>query len=405
MDTTPFDRPAHVPADLVRDNYPFAMGRTTTDNPFTALLEELHNGPEIIYATNAYPIDIPAWVPRRLNDIQAIYLDTEHFSSESFSPFPTLVGESWRVIPVEIDPPQHFQYRALLNPLFTPKRLQQLEDQVRRTAREYIDQFKEAGQCEFMSQFAMRFPIAVFLDLMGMPRERMEQFLEWEGLLLHSMDLEGIIRGTQQVVAYLREIIEERRNHPGDDLVSYLVNAEMDGRKLTDDELVGCSFNLYIGGLDTVTTNIAWQIRHLAEHQEDQQALRENPSLIPVAVEALYRRYPAVTTFRTCVKQIDIAGVTIMPGDKVAMSTTLGNTDPAAWENPMAVAIDRQPPRSLTFGFGVHRCVGVTLARRESVIAIEELLSAIPQFRLQNDVPLVTELGPILQPKNIPLVW
>lgn len=405
MDNATFEIPANVPADLVRDNYPFAMGRTTTENPFTTLLEEMHNGPDIIYATNAYPIDIPAWVPRRLEDIQAIYLDTEHFSSASFSPFPILVGESWSVIPVEIDPPDHFKYRALLNPLFTPKRLQQLEDKVRQTAREYIDQFKDADQCEFMSQFAMRFPIAVFLDLMGMPRERMEQFLEWEGLLLHSMDFEGIIRGTQQVVAYLREIIEDRRNNPGDDLVTYLVNAEIDGRKLTDDELVGCSFNLYIGGLDTVTTNIAWQIRHLAEHQDDQKTLRDNPSLIPVAVEALYRRYPAVTTFRTCVKQIDIAGVTLMPGDKVAMSTTLGNTDPSAWENPMTVSFDRLPPRSLTFGFGVHRCVGVTLARRESVIAIEELLAAIPQFRLQEGVPLVTELGPILQPKNIPLVW
>lgn len=405
METTAIDIPDHVPAELVRSNYPYVMGLTTSENPFTDMLAELHEGPAVIYTTNAYPIDIPAWVPRRLETLQAIYLDTDHFSSASFSPYAMLVGEQWNLVPVEIDPPNHSKYRSLLNPLFTPRRLQALEDKVRQTARDFIAQFKDAGECEFMSEFAMRFPIAVFLDLMGMPRERMEQFLEWEGMLLHSLELEGIIQGSQQVVAYLREIIEERRQNPGDDLVSIAVTGEVEGRKLNDDELMGLCFNLYIGGLDTVTTNIAWQIRHLAEHQDDQRILREDPSLITTAVESLYRRYAAVTTFRTCVKEIEIDGVTMKPGDKVAMSTTLANTDPSAWPAPYSVDVRKAPPRHMTFGFGVHRCVGAPLARRESVIALEELFAAIPQFRLKEGVPAMTELGPILQPKNIPLVW
>lgn len=398
------DIPAHVPAALVREDYPFIMGAQTSENPFSVFVPALHKGPDLIYSTNFYPGFQPAWVPRRFETLQALYMDTEHFSSEAFSPFPLLIGESWSLVPVEVDPPSHAMYRTLLNPLFTPARMRALEDRVREAARDTIAKFKDSDECEFMSAFALRFPIIVFLDLMGLPRERMEQFLEWEFMLLHSLDIENLAKGTRLVVDYLREVIEDRRKNPVDDLVSFAVTATVEGRKLNDDELIGLCFNLFIGGLDTVSTNISWQIRHLAEHPEDQRRLRADPSLIPAAVEEMYRRYAAVTTFRTCIKQTSLHGVTIMPGDKIAMPTTLANTDPGAWERPFDVDFDRAP-RHITFAYGVHRCIGAPLARRESVMAIEELLSAIPEFRVAQGEELITELGPILQPKNLPLVW
>jgi cytochrome P450 len=397
--------PEHIPPQLVVEDYPFPMGAKTTLNPFTDLISTIHEKPPIFYSTNAYPIGIPAWIPRRMEDIQAIYLDTDHFSSAKFSPFATLLGQEWQVTPVEIDPPEHTGYRRILNPLFTPKRLMSLEEKVRDTARWFVSRFADKNQCEFMSEFAMRFPIVVFLDLMEMPRDRIEQFLEWEGMLLHSMDFESIIRGTQYVVDYLHEIIEERRQNPGDDLVSIVVGADIDGRPLTQDEILGMCFNLYIGGLDTVTTNISWQVRHLAENPKHQQYLRDHPEKIPSAIESLYRRYAAVTTFRTCTKPINIGGVQMMPGDKVAVSTTLANNDPEEWGNPFEVDIEKPPLRHMTFGFGVHRCVGAPLARRESVIAIEEILAAVPAFRIPEGAEVTTELGPILQLKNLPLEW
>jgi cytochrome P450/putative sterol carrier protein len=398
------DIPAHVPRELVRDDYPFIMGMTTTENPFKTMVPALHKNPDIIYSTNFYPGYQPAWIPRRLEDLQALYLDTEHFSSKGFSPFPMLIGESWSLLPVEIDPPQHTAYRTLLNPLFTPRRLQALEDKVRQSARTFINKFKDNGECEFMSEFAFRFPIVVFLDLMGLPHERLEQFMEWENMLLHSLDIEDVAKGTRLVVDYLRGMIDERRRNPTDDLISFGVTAELDGRKLNDDELIGFCFNLFIGGLDTVSTNLSWQVRHLAENLSDQKRLRENPAMIQSAIEDMYRRYASVTTFRTCIKQTTIRGVTIMPGDKIAMPTTLANTDPAAWEKPFEVDID-SAPRHVTFAYGVHRCIGAPLARRESTIALEELFAAIPEFRLQEGVEIVTELGPILQTRNLPLVW
>lgn len=398
------DIPAHVPHALVREDYPFLMGAQTSENPFATMVPALHAGPDIIYSTNYYPGFQPTWVPRRLEILQALYLDNEHFSTKELSPFSMLIGESWDLLPIEVDPPQHTVYRALFNPLFTPRRLLALEGAVRTAARDTIATFKDNGECEFMNEFALRFPIIVFLDLMGLPRDRMEQFLEWEHMLLHSFDMDTLVKGTGLVVAYLREMIEARRSQPRDDLISFAVTARVDGRALNDDELIGFCFNMFIGGLDTVSTNVSWQIRHLAENPGDQQRLRANPALIPAAIEELYRRYASVTTFRTCIKQTEVAGQTIMPGDKIAMSTTLANTDPAAWERPNEVDFDRAP-RHVTFGYGVHRCIGAVLARRESAIAIEELFAAIPEFRIEAGAEVTTELGPILQTGNLPLVW
>jgi cytochrome P450 len=275
---------------------------------------------------------------------------------------------------------------------------------VREVARDTIAKFKNDGECEFMQAFALRFPIIVFLDLMGLPRNRMEQFLEWESMLNHSVQLEDVAKATRLTVDYLRGLIEDRRKNPVDDLVSFAVTAMVDGRKLNDNELIGLCVNLFVGGLDTVTTNIAWQIRHLAEHPEDQRRLRADPSLVPKAVEEMYRCYASVTTFRTCIKQTTLHGVTIMPGDKIAMPTTLANTDPAVWDHPFDVEFDRGS-RHITFAYGVHRCVGAPLARRESIIALEELLAALPEFSIAEGEELITVLGPILQPKNVPLVW
>lgn len=396
--------PKHVNPKLVRENYAFAMGLTTSENPFNDMLPRFHQDADFIYATDAYPIGLPAWIPQRMKDIQAVYSDNEHFSTEGLSPFPMLSGGQWKVTPIEVDPPQHTAYRTILNPLFTPTRLKSLDEKVRQTARDFIAKFKDKGECEFMEDFAFKFPIAVFLDLMGLPQERMEQFLEWEHMLLHSTDLEGIIVGTQQVVAYLQEVIDDRMQNPRDDLVSIAVTSEIVGRKPTNDELIGICFNLYIGGLDTVTTNIAWQVRHLAENPEQQQMLREQPELIGKAVESLYRRYASVTTFRSCIKEISFGDATIMPGDKVAVSTTFANNDPNEWGDPSKVDIT-QAPRHMVFGYGVHRCVGAALARRESVVAIEELLSTLTLFKPKTGATLNTALGPILQPQNIPLSW
>jgi cytochrome P450 len=364
---------------------------------------EVHEGPEIFYAPHAYPGGTPAWVVRRTEDLRKIYFDTAHFSSQNFSPFAKLLGETWANLPAETDPPMHALYRAFVNPIFTPKAMAKLEDSIRRTAVEYIEVFRRQGECEFMADFAFEFPIKVFLELMGLPLDLTPRFLEWEMGLLHNHDMGKIAAAARAVVDYLRGEIEDRRRHPRDDLITYGVQAEIEGRKLTEDELVGFTFNLFIGGLDTVSTNIGLQFLHLARNPAQAARLRDNPAEIPAAIDELMRAYGAVTTFRTVSKEIVFNGVTMLPGDKVVMSTTLAGRDPAEYSNPNKVDFSRRP-KHVSFGYGPHLCVGMHLARREMRIAMEEFLARVPAFQVKPDAVISCHLG-IIQPVALPLTW
>tara|TARA_R110000824_G_scaffold13280_5_gene57885 strand:- start:22748 stop:23881 length:1134 start_codon:yes stop_codon:yes gene_type:complete len=376
---------------------------TTSEDPFGDWAVAVHEGPDIFYAPHAYPGGSPAWVVRRAEDLRKIYLDTDTFSSKDFSPFSKLAGDTWINTPVEIDPPEHAKYRAFINPLFTPKAMAKLDEKIRSYAAEYVESFREKGSCEFMADFAFEFPIKVFLELMDFPLSNTKQFLEWEYGLLHEMDMWKIAEATRNVVGFLREQIEDRRKNPRDDIISYALGVEIDGRKLTEDELVGFSFNLFIGGLDTVSTNMGHQFLHLARNPQDQKLLKENPKLIPNAIDEMMRAYAAVTTFRTCTKETEFGGVKMMPGDKVMMSTTLAGRDPEEFPNPEQVSFDRKP-RLLSWGFGPHMCVGMHLAKREMRIAIEEFVNRIPEFSVKPAHQIEYHLG-MIQPVTLPLVW
>ncbi|MEC9358161.1 MAG: cytochrome P450 [Pseudomonadota bacterium] len=397
--------PPHVSPELIRP-YPLIMGAMTDEHPYKTIIPRQHEEqPEVFYALHAYPGFTPAWIFRKARDLNAIYQDNEHFTAKGLSPFAMLVGDTWSTLPVESDPPTHMLYRSVMNPLFSPKKMQALEERVREIARGYIAKFKDKGECELMSEFAFRFPIAVFLELMDMPLDRVEEFLKWEMQMFHAASMEEVRDGVLNVKNYLNEIIEERRNSPGDDFISHAINAQIEGHKLTHDEIFGFCFNLFIGGLDTVSTNMGWHFRHLAENPEHQALLRSRPEMIPGAIEELLRAYSAVATFRTCIKPVTINGVQLMPGDKVAMTTYFANTDPEVYENPSEVRFDRGASRHIAFGFGVHRCVGAPLARRELVIAMEEFFKAIPSFQVKPDTTISSTLALMVQPLQLPLVW
>lgn len=396
------DAPRNVPADLVRET-PFVFGTITEQNPYD-WVPEIHEGLPIFYAPNAYPGRSPAWVVRRMADMRDIYMDPATFSSRDFSPFSKLIGDSWTNLPAEIDPPDHQKYRVFANPLFAPMAMARLEDKIRHYAVEYVEGFKAKGECEFMAQFAFEFPIKVFLELMGLPLERAPEFLEWEYGLLHGSDLETIAAATRVVVAFLREEIDKRRDNPPDDAFGYALKARIDGgRALNDDELVGFAFNLFIGGLDTVSTNMGAHVLHLAQRHDHQAYLRANPDKIPQAIEELMRAYAPVTTFRTCTRDVEFKGVQMRAGDKVAMMTTLVNRDPEEFDRPNEVLLDRKP-RHTAFGYGIHTCIGMHLARRELRIALEEMLARLPMFAVKPGHTMRRWLG-MIQPVELPLVW
>jgi cytochrome P450 len=392
--------PDHVPDALVRP-FPFYVGARTFEHP-SSLVAAVHENPPVFWGEMTSVGS--AWVPRRMRELRQIYLDTENFSVGGGSHFAGMVGETWVNVPSEIDPPLHTTLRSAINPLFIPRRMAALEDRVRHYARSAIAGFRARGECELMQDFAFEFPIRVFLELMGLPQDDMAQCLAWEHALLHAVSLEQAQEATRGVTRYLRDQIESRRRQPREDFISYGIALEAGGRGLTEDELMGFCFNLFVGGLDTVSTNIGHQFRHLAENPEDQALLRAHPERIGEAIEEFMRAYASSVTPRTCVREVEIGGVTMRPGDRVLMATFLGNRDPEEFADPDKVILDRKP-RHVGFGFGPHMCIGMHLANREMRIAIEEFLDQIPPFRIAPGVRVESWLGGMVTPVALPLVW
>ena len=293
----------------------------------------------------------------------------------------------------------------VLNPMFSPSRMARLEDRIRQYARDLLFEMRPKGRCEFVADFAFEFPIRVFLELMGLPQDNVVQFLEWEHAILRSQTIEPVAAAMKAVTVYLSEQCEQRRREPKDDLLTLGVQAEVEGRRLTEDELKGFCFNLFVGGLDTVSTNLSAHFRHLAENPDHQQFLRANPERIPDAIDELMRAYAAVTTLRVCTKEIEVGGARMLPGDIVLMPTFLAANDPETFPNPEVVDLARKP-RHVSFGYGPHLCIGMHLARREMRIAMEEALAILPQFSIKPGAEIVSyfSIAPI-GPVALPLVW
>jgi len=206
--------------------------------------------------------------------------------------------------------------------------------------------------------------------------------MAWEYGLLHSHDMPQILTAAQATVAYLRELIARRKREPADDLTTFCINAQIDGRPVADDEIVGMCFLLFLAGLDTVAAALGLSFRHLALHPEHQAQLRARPELIPDAVEELLRRYSMITSSRLVTEDMEFAGAPMRQGDRVIFSTPLANLDAGEFDQPLAVDFERTPNRHVAFLYGPHRCLGSHLARRELIIAMQEFLQRTPPFRL-----------------------
>jgi len=393
---SPHAIPDHVPPELVHE-FDFRTGLGSHPHSTVAAL---HDGPRVFFS----PVHHNAiagsgtWVLTRAEDIRAALQDAATFSSNV-----RRSNSGLSLIPLELDAPDHAKFRALMNPIFSPARMKLLDDKVRELARELAAACAAKGHCDFVEDFAKPFPVSIFLDLMGLPKEHMGRFLEWEALIMR--DKQTRAAAMQEVSQYLQELITERRRRPTDDLITFAVSAKVDDRPLRDAEVIGICVLLFIAGLDTVTSSFAYHFRHLAEHPADQQSLRKDPALIPSAVEELFRAYAVVNTNRYATRDVDFAGVHIKRGDNVTCSTILASRDPREFERPNEVVFTRSPNLHNAFSYGPHRCLGSHLARREIIAGIEAWLAAIPPFRLRPGAVVNAHGGGVFSLDSLPLVW
>jgi cytochrome P450 len=396
-----FKIPAHVPPELVR-----SIGLTegpeflAAPHAYMAKLQETQ--PPVFYDVSSHG---GAWSLLKHEDAFFMLRRADLFTNQGATPFPRDPAFPFQFIPIEIDPPGHRKYRAILDPTFSPQGVLRLENNIRKLANDLIDQFIDKGVCEFTEEFGRPLPVSVFLDLMGLPQEMRDTFVKWAMGLLHSQDRAVMGNSMREITAYLKQVIKEKTEKPDGRVISQIAHAKPDGQPMTELEIFGFVIFLFIAGLDTVfaTLNNVWV--WLAENPDRRKEIIDSPQNILGVVEELLRVFSVTFSGRTLTKDIELRGVRMKKGDKVTSILPTCNYDPEVFPNPTVVDFHRQRKPILAFAGGVHSCMGSHLARLEIKIALTEWLRRIPDFSLQPGTKIEYWPGGVVGPKLVPLCW
>jgi len=389
--------PAHVPPERVVDfDYLHPAGLEEGD-VYTAW-KRLHDGPDIVWT----PCNGGHWIVTRGEDVRYVQENYEVFSHEVFS-IPR--GSSpIHMPPLTVDPPLHARYRAILNPFFTPSRVRTMREKAEELTRELIGRIKSNGRCEFVNDFARVMPVIMFLGIVDLPLDQRERFVEWGVTFMTSTDSREKLSAQEKVVAYLRQVLDERYADPGDDLLSKIAAWRDNPRFQGEYEMIGMAVLVFFGGLDTVANMLSFITRYLAQHPEARRRLIEEPDLIPKATEEFLRRFGLSNTGRLITRDFDYKGVSFRKDEMIMVPISLSSMDDRLYRCPMDIDLDRDPVHN-TFGNGPHKCVGNALARAEIHVFLHEWLRALPDFRLDPEHPPVTHSGAVNGVNSLHLVW
>jgi len=330
------------------------------------------------------------------------------------------LGNVRPMIPLNVDPPMHSKYRKLLDPLFAPRRMDEQEEDITRRVNGFIDSFIDRGECNFSEEFAELFPSSVFLGLMGLPEDEMRMFLRMRDGILHpeKADEKALVDADARMAVmnaagaeiydYFGNLVDERTANPAEDIITRFVKAEIDGERLTKEEILDICFLFLIAGLDTVSDTLTCSYAFLATHPEHRQMIVDDPSIIPVAVEELLRWESPVPTGvpRIAKCPVDLpGGAHVEQGTAVMPSYGAANMDPSAYDDPMDVRFDRENNPHIAFGGGVHRCLGSHLARRELRVTLREWHRRIPEYRIKPGHETLEYPPGLRHVKDLTLTW
>jgi cytochrome P450 len=352
------------------------------------------------------------WVFTRHDAVRDIYKTPEIFSSASITPWEP--DPIYRFVPTQVDAPDHIKYRRILNPWFSPKAMEAAAPLMREICRGYIEPLVPNGACDFIGEFALLFPTAAFLTVIGVPISYTEQFAKWVdeffgGFGGDPAGAEAMARALGEMREFWTEQLDDRRGkaeRPGD-LFSYLLNARFDDHPIDDAVLLDMCTVLTLAGLDTTRAELGYMFHHLALHPEHRRMLIDDPELVPLAVEETLRYYTIIFgDGRKVTRDIEFHGVQLKRGDMVYGLVSGANRDPRHWERADEFVIDRKRNNHFGFASGPHRCLGMHLARREMAIAVQEWLALIPDFELGSDAQLMERGGgSMMALDRLPLRW
>jgi cytochrome P450 len=329
------------------------------------------------------------WVVTRYEDVLRVAQDWRTFSNAGGVTVPP-VKPVVPSLPLDVDPPLHTIYKRLINAYFTPAYVSRYEERTRALVTRLIDQFIEAGECEFMGAFARPFPGMAFFEMALNASSddvaRLNELSMAASIPTHPKNREG----WEGLVEWIRAFVEERRREqPRDDIVDAIVSTEIDGRPITDTEIVGLIQLIILGGLDTTAGALGHFFIRFSHEPEIPALLREKPEIIPNAIEELLRlEGPFLCIGRTATRDADVGGQTIKAGEKVIIYWAAADRDEAEFACPAKFDPERKSNRHLAFGAGPHRCAGSNLARMNLRISLEELTQRLDHVKVQEGPPI-----------------
>jgi cytochrome P450 len=391
--------PPHIPESLVFD-FDFFQSPELKHNAHHAVTELLHNkAPEIFYT----PRYGGHWIVTRAAVARDMLRQPEHFSSRSeFNPARRFEPP---LLPMQVDPPDHGEYRRIINTILSPSAVGEMEDDIRGLAREIIDDIHPRGRCDFIPEVAQRFPVTVFLRMAGAPLEDRHRLVKFADGYARSPSFDDRVTAVRGLATYLMEGIDARRKNPGNDLLSYLLSCKFKDRPLTSAEIEGLATQVFLGGLDTVKSFLSFLMLYLAKNPDQYRKLLDDRASIPQAIEELLRVNGISVPERGATHDFDYRGVPFRKGDRIVFLAQIYGLDDQMIEDPHRIDFDRKGIRHLTFGAGPHRCAGAQLARLEIKVLLEEWSSTFREFHIENNVDVEITGGIVWSPVALPLAW
>jgi len=349
-----------------------------------------------------------SWLPTRYEDVVAIAQEFETFTSRQILVMPPAEGRNEgpyadvAAPPITSDPPDHHWHRRLILPVFAPQAVAKYEQSTRDLCNGLIDEFIDKGRADAAADYAQHIPVRVIAAMLGVPLEMEPEFTEWvRGVLENMTDNELRMKSFKNIIDFFVGQVEDRKKNPREnDLLTELINAEVEGKKVPIEYVLGVSQLMLVAGIDTTWSAIGSCMWHLAQHPEHRRQLRENPDLWPTAVEELLRVYAPVTMARIVDRDVEFQGCPMKAGDRVLMAFPAANRDPRQFENPDEVVLDRENNRHVAFGSGIHRCAGSNLARLELRVSLQTWLARIPEFELVDPASVTWAGGQVHGPRS-----
>jgi len=390
--------PEHVPAELIFD-FDIYNDRRFDPDPVEGYAALLGEAPDIFFT----PRNGGHWVLTRYDHILEALRTPDAFSNRNLEIPKT--DHPPALLPLTLDPPDHAPYRQVLAQFFSAKAMHALEPHIRDWAGRLIEAVLDQGACEFMDAIGVALPVSVFMQLMGLPLERLAEFRGWAEASFVTTDSDERGRIYGHIMGFMTEVIEARRIEPRDDLVSRLLGAKLGDRPLCLQELQGLALLLFVAGMDTVANATTYAVRHLARDPDQQARLAADPAAIPAFVEEVLRRYSFTNTNRLVARDQVFHGVTMRAGDMAFLSLSASGRDPAFAADPLRFDPGRGQADHLTFGGGAHKCVGRHLGRIELRILIEEMLKRMRDIRLAPGAVTRIRGGSVMAPDRLDIVF